>query len=410
MKPHGLLCFVVGVCAVSGWSLPVSLQQRIDAVAANGGGRVVVEAGLWETGKIHLRSGVELHLEAGAVLSFSDCPNDYLPEVRTSWQGAETYNLSPLVYAFGCTNVSITGEGVLRTDNARWGRWAAESSHRRPQFIQFFLCRNVLVSGVTIQGTPFWTIHLYRTDDAVIKNVDVSAFDRSGLALKNSDGIDIECAKRVHVIGCSFRQNDDAIVLKSGRDEDGIRRGLPTEDVCVENCVVHAGHCLFGVGSEVGGGIRNVVMKNCKVTGSVSQLLFVKTNAKRGGFIENVTMEDVTADLCRGSIVRLVADYWYYPGPHVKRFHRTPIRGIMVRNVRVGEANAVVDLRGDSELKAANIVIDNVCVDTVRTFVARAVNVSGLHLGRVDISNPPVLPLGPDDSSREGQEDDLPNE
>ena len=398
---------ILAVFAAAAGAAPLDLQPQIEAAAQRGGGRVNVPAGVWQVGKIHLRSGVELHLEDGATLEFSTNPDDYLPKVPTSWQGEETKGLSPLVYAYCCTNVSITGKGTLRTQNGPWKTWfKAAKGRRRPQFVQFFACRNVRLEDFTVRGTPFWTIHLYRTDDVLVSGLDVSAYDDEGLAMMNSDGIDVECSRRVKVTGCSFRQGDDAIVLKSGRDEDGIRRGIPTEDVLVEKCVVRAGHCLFGIGSEVGGGIRNVTMRDCSVQGEAWRLLFVKTNAKRGGFIENVTMENVVADRCSGGIVSLMADYWYFPSPGAKGLHRTPIRGVRVRNVRVEDAGAVVELRGDPELPAKDFTVENVVVDRVRRTVVDAANVEGLKVSGLEIRHPPVRALKRNDPSRGGQEAD----
>lgn len=380
-------------------------QREIDAVHRAGGGRVAIPAGAWDTGPLHMRSNVELHLEEGATLRFSATPSDYLPKVATSWQGEEMENFSPLVYAAFATNVSITGKGRLTTDNAAWAQWFKKTpSVRRPQFIQFFCCGNVRLTDFSVRGSPFWTIHLYRTDNAEVTGIDVSAFDESGFALKNTDGIDIECSRHVKVCGCTFRQGDDSIVLKSGRDEDGIQRGIPTEDVLVENCRVLEGHVLFGIGSEVGGGIRNVTMRDCTVEGAVDRLLFVKTNAKRGGFIDDVKMERVRADKVRQSVVALMADYWYYPPPGATNLHRTAIRGVAVRDVTVAETGSVVELRGDPELPARDFAVSGVTVDKVRRKIVDAANVENLRIDGLVVRQPPVVQFRKNDPSRGGQE------
>lgn len=380
-------------------------QREIDAAHDAGGGCVTVHAGVWDTGPLHLRSNVELHLEEGATLRFSENPDDYLPKVATSWQGEEMKNLSPLVYAAFATNVAITGRGLLTTGNAAWNRWFKENkTRRRPQFVQFFCCGKVRLEGFSVRGSPFWTIHLYRTDDAVVKGLDVSAFDEKGFALKNTDGIDIECSRRVRVSHCTFRQGDDAIVLKSGRDDDGIRRGIPTEDVTIENCRVREGHVLLGVGSEVGGGIRNVLMRDCTVEGSVDRLLFVKTNAKRGGFIENIAMERVRADKVRQAVVALMADYWYYPPPGATNLHRTAIRGVTVRDVTVSDAGSVAELRGDPDLPARDFEVSGVTVDTVRRKIVDAANVENLRVDGLQVRHPPSVSFKKNDPTRGGQE------
>ena len=385
-----------------------SIQTWIDATAKKGGGRVVVPPGTWDVGPLHLRSNVELHLSDETVVRFSSRPEDYLPKVWTSWQGEEMKNLSPLIYAYNVTNVAITGKGVLMTENRPWQEWFKQKRpYRRPQFIQFFGCKNVRLEDFTLRGSPFWTIHLYRTEDALVKNLDVSAFDPLGFAMMNSDGIDVECSRRVKVTGCSFTQGDDAIVLKSGRDLDGIRRGIPTEDVLVEDCVVPEGHVLFAIGSEVGGGIRNVTMRNCRVKGAVDRLLFVKTNAKRGGFIENVLIENIEANKVRVGVVNLMADYWYLPKPGAKNLRRTPIRGVTARNIRVDEAAYAIALRGDPALPARDFTIENLQVDKVRKDVIKAENVENLRVSGLVVRQQPVVPFKKhDEPSRGGQEPD----
>lgn len=381
----------------------IDLQQQIDAAAAKGGGRVVVPVGTWRTGPVHLKSGVELHLSDGAILDFLTDPADYLPKVRTSWQGEEMSGLSPLVYAYGATNVAITGKGTFRTENGPWKKWFKEGQgRRRPQFFQFFLCKDIRLEDFAVRGSPFWTIHLYRSEDAVLKGLDVSAFDSTGLAMMNSDGVDVECSRRVRVSRCKFHQGDDAIVIKSGRDEDGIRRGLPSEDVLIEDCVVTEGHVLLGIGSEIGGGVRNVTMRRCRAPGSVHNLVYLKTNAKRGGFMRNITVEDVEANKVRRAVVGLTANYWYTPKPGTPNLHRTEIEGITVRNVRVTEAASGIDLCGDPERPARAVTIENVKVAKVTRQTFNAVNVLGLKVSGLDIAEGPVATDTPHVGGQEG--------
>ncbi|MGN0853648.1 MAG: glycosyl hydrolase family 28 protein [Kiritimatiellia bacterium] len=380
----------------------IDLQARIDAAAAKGGGKVTVPAGTWRTGKIRLRSGVELHLEEGAVLDFSTNPDDYLPKVRTSWQGEEMEGLSPLVYAYGVTNAAITGKGTLKTENGPWKKWfEAQKGRRRPQFIQFFRCGDIRLEDFKVRGSPFWTIHLYRTDGARVKGLDVSAFDSTGMAMMNSDGIDLECSSRVRVVGCTFDQGDDAIVLKSGRDEDGIRRGIPTADIVIEDCTVSRGHTLLGVGSEVGGGIRNVVLRRCRVKGSVGRLIYLKTNAKRGGYMKDIVVEDVEADDVRHAVVGLTANYWYQPRPGTRHLRRTPIGGVRVSRVRVRHAGVGVELHGDCELPAEDIAIEDLAIGRVAKCVFDAVNVKRLRVSGLSVDEPPQGAACPKEGGQE---------
>ncbi|MFA5058749.1 MAG: glycosyl hydrolase family 28-related protein, partial [Opitutaceae bacterium] len=182
----------------------LALRQAITACHDAGGGRVVVPPGTWLTGAIHLRSNVNLHLAEGAVLLFSDDPKDYLPAVQSFWEGFECYNYSPLIYAFGCENVALSGKGTLRPRMGTWTRWFARppahlealkqlynlaargvpveqrqmavgENNMRPDFVQFNRCRRVLVEDIRLRESPFWCLHLALCEGAVVRRVDFSA-------------------------------------------------------------------------------------------------------------------------------------------------------------------------------------------------------------------------------------------
>lgn len=386
--------------------------------AADKGGRVVIPAGTWNTGCVRLASNVELHLEKGAVLVFSDRVTDYLPGVPVSWEGIECVNVSPLVYAYGCTNVAISGSGEFRAKMDFWRNWqgrrkpACEAvcqrlrdewagggrpveerricdeagAEFRPQFFHFNRCRNVALSGFKVRGTPFWTLHFFLCDGVDVRMLDVSAFV-DGEAVNNSDGIDVECSRNVVVADCVFDQGDDAIVIKSGRDQDGWRLRTPTENVVVRNCVVKRGHVLLGVGSEVGGGIRNVVMEDCRVEGAVRRLLFVKTSPRRGGFVEDVTMRNIVAGEVLHDVVSVDTRY-YYGGqngePEVSDPHLTPIRGLTVENVRCASAGRRIMIAGDPDMPIRRVAIRDVVVEGGARMPDRVAHVvdSGGGLGR----------------------------
>lgn len=400
-------CVIVLGASAMAAARPLELQSRIDAAAKAGGGRVIVPKGVWETGRLALGSNVELHLEEGAVLAFDERPESYLPMVQTCWQGEEMMNLSPLVYAYCATNVAITGRGTLKTGTAAWQEWYRRTQGRRPQFVQFYCCRNVRLQDFSIRGTPFWTLHLYRTDDVAIDRLDISAYDDAELALANSDGIDVECSRHVRIRGCSFRQNDDSIVIKSGRDVAGIRRGIPSEDIVIEDCRIHGGRTsLLSIGSEVGGGVRNVTMRNCSADGELNSMLFVKTNAKRGGFIEDITFEKCVADRVRFGAVFLLTDYWYCPKPGTKFLRRTPISNLTVRDIRMTACERAIDLFGDPELPVRGVTIDGVCADTVRDQVFVIENVEDVKISGVCVKHPPRHPFKEFNPLRGGQESD----
>ena len=397
------------VAAVAALSLAAgaaeSIQSRIDAAAAAGGGRVVVPAGTWETGPIRLRSNVELHLEDGAELVFSGNPDDYRPLVRTCFSCIECMGLSPLVYAAGCTNVAVTGRGTLRPRMETWTKWFNRNTPAmfaamrqlyawgendepvenrrvadlpnatfRPNFIEFDRCTGVRIEGFAVRESPCWTIHLHICTNAVVRGLDVRARGH------NNDGIDITSSKRVLVEDCTFDQGDDAVVIKSGRDRDGRRIGVPCEDVEVRDCTIRGGHTMFAVGSEVSGGVRNVFVHDCRTSDDarVPAVLCVKTSDRKGAFIENVVVSNVVAQEATVAVFRLMTDVDYqwkkYPA---RETALTRISGIRLEDIRCARAERVYALEGDARLPVKGVTLRNVRVGSVTRGLGTVENVEG---------------------------------
>lgn len=373
-----------------------AIRKAIAACHQAGGGRVVVPAGRWLTGKVHLKSNVNLHLAKDAVLSFSDDPNDYLPAVQSSWEGMECFNYSPLVYAFDCTNVAITGEGKLEAEMDTWSKWfsrppahlealkelyrmastdvpvekrqmAVGENHMRPQFIQFNRCHNVLIEDVKIRSSPFWTIHLLLCELVVVRRVEIWAHGH------NNDGIDPEMTRNLLVEDCIFDQGDDAIAIKAGRDRDGWRLNTPTENVVIRNCTVRQGHQLLAVGSELSGGIRNVYVHDCKFTNDAKNppqnLLFIKTNRLRGGFVENIYFENIEAKNVKSSVLGIETDVNYQWKNLVPIYEErlTTIRGVHVKNVKAGETGTPFRILGDPDRPVADVSLENITINHARS-------------------------------------------
>ncbi|NDW11449.1 glycoside hydrolase family 28 protein [Bacteroides sp. 214] len=370
-----------------------AIAKAIDACNQKGGGRVVVPAGEWLTGPVHFKSNINLHLEEGAVLRFTDNPADYLPAVMTSWEGMECYNYSPLLYAFDCENVAITGKGTLKPYMDNWKVWfkrpkphmdalaqlyhwastdvpveerqmAVNDNNLRPHLIHFNRCKNVLLEDFVIRESPFWTIHLFMCDGGVVRNLDVYAHGH------NNDGVDLEMSRNFLIEDCIFDQGDDAVVIKAGRNRDAWRLNTPCENIVVRNCEIRDGHTLLGIGSELSGGVRNVYMDNCHATKSVHRFFFIKSNHRRGGFVENITMQNVTC----GSTLRVLeidTDVLYQWKNLVPTYETsiTKIEGIYLNNVSCANAKAIYDLKGDERLPIRNVEIKNVHVDTITEFV-----------------------------------------
>ena len=372
-----------------------------------GGGRVVVPAGEWLTGPIHFLSNVDLFLSEGAVVVFEDKPELYLPAVQTSWEGAECMNYSPLVYAFGCENVGISGPGTLAPKTDFWKTWYERTpahlqatrqlyamcstqvsvehrrmeegeAHMRPHLIQFNRCTNVNLDGFKVRESPFWTIHVYMCEDVWAHGLDVRAHGM------NNDGIDVELTKHILIEDCTFSQGDDAVVLKAGRNQDGWALDHPTEDVVVRNCDIVNGHCLLGIGSEMSGGVRRVYMHDCKSSNEVHRLCFIKTNHRRGGFIEDITLENVSATktLC---MLEIDADILYQWRTIVPTFETaiTDINNITLRNATCEYADAVYILNGDARLPISKVTIENVHIGELIKFENSVTNAQDVKVSNV---------------------------
>jgi polygalacturonase len=390
-----------------------AIRKTIAACHAAGGGRVVVPAGEWMTGAIHLKSNVNLHLEKAAVLSFSDKPKDYLPAVQSSWEGWECFNYSPLIYAFECENIAITGEGKIAPRMGTWQKWFARQpahlealkklynlgstsvpveqrqmaegeNNLRPQLIQLNRCRNVLIEDVKIRNSPFWCIHLFLCDSAVVRRVDISAHGH------NNDGIDPEMTRNVLIENCRFDQGDDAIAIKAGSDQDGWRLNTPSENIVIRNCKVIAGHQLVAIGSELSGGVRNVFVHDCRFDAQIepANLLYIKTNRRRGGFVENITMENVEATSAKFGVLGIETDVLYEWRALVPAYEErlTKIRGITVRNVKVGKTATPFRILGDEREPVQDVILDNITLGTVRGQKnryenAKNVKETNIHIG-----------------------------
>ncbi len=392
--------------AKAGEKSTAAFASAIKAAHSAGGGRVVVPKGEWVTGAIHLRSGVELHLEPGSVIAFTDDPADY-PVVHTTWEGVECMNYSPLVYAYGCTNVAITGSGTLAPTMTGWRKWFARppahmfateclyhwgstnavmsardvtkipGSNVRPHLLQINRSANVLLDGFKIRESPFWTIHLYHSENCIVRKLDVFAHGH------NNDGVDIDMTKNTLVENCRFDQGDDGIVLKAGRNQDAWRLARPTENVVVRNCEFVAGHTLLGIGSELSGGVRNVWVTNCRMD-YCFRLCYVKTNHRRGGVIENIWMDNVKSRIASSALFAIGTDVIYqwakFPDYEVKY---TKIRNIHLKDIHGESANWMFEVKGDAHSPVEGLHFENLSLDSVKKGFANIVNAKGVEMKNV---------------------------
>ncbi|MBE2214462.1 MAG: glycoside hydrolase family 28 protein [Opitutaceae bacterium] len=315
-----------------------AFAAAIERVAAQGGGRVIVPAGEWRTGPIVLRSRVALHLEKGALIRFSENRDDY-PLVETDFEGGRSWRCQSPISGNGLEDIAITGEGTIDGSGQVWRpvkkskqtpeQWAAlvasggvlnprgdiwypsagslegnESPSARgtrdpqklaairdalrPVMVSLRDCRRVLLEGVTFQNSPAWNIHPLYCEHLAVRRVTVT----NPWYAQNGDGLDLDSCRDVLVEDSTFDVGDDAICLKSGRDEAGRRRQRPTERITVRRCRVLHGHGGFVIGSEMSSGVRDVRVSDCELTGTDVGLRFKSTRG-RGGVVENILVERV---------------------------------------------------------------------------------------------------------------------
>ncbi len=369
-----------------------AFKEAIETCHAAGGGRVVVPEGIYLTGAIHLKSNVNLHLRKNAIIRFSQETKKYLPVVYTRFEGVECRNYSPFVYAYEQENIAVTGEGTLdgRAMTSVWWAWKGpwddsentptgwdqgkpdqradvaklqkmandtlpvqdrifgEGSYLRPNFIQPYRCKNVLIEGVTIKNSPMWVIHPVLCSNVTIKRVIIESLG------PNNDGCNPESCTDVFIKDCYFNTGDDCIAIKSGRNADGRRVNVASENIVIQGCQMKNGHGGVTIGSEVSGNIRNVFAEDCVMDSPhLERALRIKTNSLRGGIVENIFMRNITVGEVSDAVIRIFFHYGEGDvGQHTPEgYKRSPISNIFLEDCKfegVAKGNKleyVVDLK-----------------------------------------------------------------
>jgi len=383
-----------------------SINDAIQACSEAGGGRVVVPAGDYRTGPVHLLSNVNLHIAEGATLSFYTEPERYLPLVFTRFEGTEFMNFSPLVYAYEQENIAITGGGTIDGNGSydNWWIWkknrggekvANPSKDRltamgdagvppeerifgsegqlRPSFVQPYKCRNVLIEGIRVRRAPFWQVHPVLCTNVTVRGIDVQSPG------PNNDGCNPESCNSVLIENCSFDTGDDCIAIKSGRNTDGRRVNVPSENIIVSNCKMKAGHGGVVIGSEMSGGVRNVFAENCEMSSpDLWYMLRIKTNSLRGGFVDNVHVRKVKIGTVGRAAVRI--NFHYSDGDVGE--HVPSVKNVSVSDVSGDDVRQVLFLQGYERSPVQNVRISNSRFEGVKE--ADVVeNVEGLVLDNV---------------------------
>jgi len=371
------------------------INKTIDKLNANGGGTMFFPAGTYLTGAIKMKSNITLQLEAGATLLFSDDFDDYLPFVEMRHEGIMMKSFCPLIYAVDCENITIKGEGKLDGQGKKWWNefyrvivdvdangindlnkyqpmWDKANDAKalyaetnedyitsmkrrffRPPFIQPVRCKNVRIQGITIVNSPFWTVN-----PEFCENVTVDGITIANPLSPNTDGINPESCRYVHISNCHISVGDDCITLKSGRDLQARKLNFPNENITITNCTMLAGHGGVVIGSEMSGGVRKVVISNCVFDGT-DRGIRIKSTRGRGGVVEdiqisNIVMKDIKEEA-------IILDMLYTKMPAEPKSDRTPIfRNINISNMTGNNVLIPIKIRGLEESPITDITLTNI--------------------------------------------------
>jgi len=379
-----------------------AIARAVDACSVAGGGRVVLQAGVFFCdGPVHLRSNVDLHVVAGATLRFGADPARYVPLVLTRFEGTMLMGHSPRIYARNATNVAITGAGVIdgngratldlmrdkpkgnAADLRKMGaegmpveqRVFGEDHWLRPSMIQFVECSRVLIEGVTIRDSTFWIVHPVFCRNVTARGLKIESMNG------NNDGVDPDSSVDVLIEDCVFDTGDDAVAIKSGRDQDGWRVSRSSENIVIRRCTMRSRHSGLCIGSEMSGGVRNVFMEDCTLT-SVSSAFYFKANLDRGGLVEHVRARRIKAEQVREGFVRFETGYHGYRGGdfppsfrdfviediscqradayglYIEGVPAAPIRDVTIRDADIGAAKATYWLKHFEGLRLDQVKIN----------------------------------------------------
>ncbi|OWR15105.1 glycoside hydrolase family 28 protein [Chryseobacterium sp. VAUSW3] len=377
-----------------------SIRKAILACSKDGGGKVIVPAGKFLSGPIHLENNVNLHLMEGAEILFSTNPDDFYPLVHTSFEGMELMNYSPLIYAKNKKNIAVTGKGILngQASNDNWWTWKGSAEYGfkpgmpsqldpnnlpklmemadtnvpvsqrtfgngrylRPNFIEPFECENVLIQGITIINAPFWILHPIKSKNIIVDGVNIRSHG------PNNDGCDPEYSQNVLIKNSIFNTGDDCIAIKAGRDEEGRRVGIMTENVIVRDCKMIDGHGGVVIGSEMSAGVRNVfVYNNHMDSPELDRAIRLKTNNVRGGVVDGVFVKNLTVGQVKEAVLHITMNYKDYKN---RTGNFTPqIRNILLEDVKVKNGGKyAIFADGLENSKIHNITFKNVTIDKVK--------------------------------------------
>lgn len=387
----------------------VAIKKAIDAAAKAGGGTVYFPAGKYLTGPVHLKSNITIFIDAGAELHFSDDFDDYLPMVESRYEGVDVTSFSPLFYANGVENITITGRGLIDGHGTKWwhfvegykegqprSKWQLEFDRLnkdillpddprqmkrgflRPPFIQFMNCKNILIQGITIQNSPFWTINPQFCDNVTIHAVTV--LNPKRLA-PNTDGINPESCSNVRISDCFISVGDDCITIKSGKDLPGRTKARPAENYSITNCTMLAGHGGVVIGSEMSGDVKKITISNCVFDGT-NRGIRLKTVRGRGGVVEDIRVDNIVMKNIRDQAI--VMDMEYAKSSPEPVSDRTPkFRNIRLSNI-TAYTNEAMYINGIEEMPVSEISLNDVVFHASQGITIRNAKDIQLHNVRVN--------------------------
>jgi polygalacturonase len=399
-----------------------AFAAAIAACHRSGGGHVLVPAGSFLTGAIHLLSNVDLHVAKGATILFSQDPNDYLPVVFTRWQGVELMNYSPFIYSYGQRNIAVTGQGTLngQADANHWWNWKSletpdfnaleamadagvpvsqrvfGSGHfLPPPMIQPFASDRVLLQGVTVINSPFWHLNPNLCTNVTVDGLTISSTG------PNTDGCDPESCDGVVVQNVTYDTGDDCMAIKAGRDSDGRRVNVPCQNLVIQNCNFANGHGGITIGSEMTGGVRNVYARDLAFNSpNLAAGHRIKTNTLRGGFVLNTNVYRIKAGTVGGPLLKIEGQYNGQTGD----FPPT-VSDITLADWTVDTCKGVWSIVGPSASDPiGTVTLDNLTINTstaansaqfISDLVVKNVTVGGVPV--TALSSPQAHPGGPDD-------------
>jgi polygalacturonase len=276
-----------------------AIQQALDRCGVLGGGEVVVPAGTYSTAAIALRGNTTLRFEQGATLLGAGDFADY-PVMQVRWEGKWIQGHVGLIYAIDANNVAVIGPGKIAGNEALGGRPTTQNPLRHPCLMEFIGCSNIRLEDFSTSMHLMWSIHPTNSEHITIKNLTIRSTGGNG------DGIDIDSCKHVLIDNCDISTGDDCISLKSGRGEEAFTMMRTTEDVVISNCTfADSIFANIGIGSEASGGIGKTLIKSCKFVGAKSHAIYIKSRIGRGGFFEDITVDDADVSGMQAGFLRI---------------------------------------------------------------------------------------------------------